>query len=80
MPTSAELVAELSSALCSAASKNLAAVSGLHSLAETMLLLALKLLRLISTNHSCALLSGSNTQHRQGITEVVDKIINTRRQ
>ena len=65
-PQALELVAELSSALCSAASQNLAAVSSLHSLAETMLLLALKLLGLISTNHSCALLSGNNTQHRQG--------------
>ena len=50
-PQALELVAELSSALCSAASQNLAAVSSLHSLAETMLLLALKLLGLISTNH-----------------------------
>ena len=43
--------AELCSALCSAASENLAAVRGLHSLAEAVLLLALALLRLISTKH-----------------------------
>ena len=44
--------AELCSALCSAASEDLAAVCGGHSLAEAVLFLALKLLGLIGTN-SC---------------------------
>ena len=44
-------VAELSSALRSAASENLAAVSGLHSFTEAVLLLALELLGLVGTKH-----------------------------
>ena len=44
--------AELCSALCSAASENLAAVSGGHSLAEAVLFLALALLRLVGTKHN----------------------------
>ena len=45
-------VGELCSALCSAASENLAAVGGLHSFAEAVLFLALKLLGLIGTEHN----------------------------
>ena len=44
-------VAELSSAFCSTAGKNLAAVGSLHSLAEAVLLLALELLGLVGTKH-----------------------------
>ena len=50
-PQALGLVAELSSALCSAASKDLAAVGSLHSLAEAVLLLALELLGLVGTKH-----------------------------
>lgn len=39
------------SALSAASGKNLATVAGCHSLAETVDLRAMKLLRLISTNH-----------------------------
>ena len=45
------LVAQLFSALCSAAGQNLAAVRGRHSLAEAVLFLALTLLGLIGTEH-----------------------------
>ena len=44
-------VAELCSAFCSAAGENLAAVGGLHSLAEAVLFLALELLGLVGTKH-----------------------------
>ena len=43
--------AELCSALCSAASEDLAAVCGSHSFAEAVLFLALTLLGLVSTQH-----------------------------
>ena len=43
--------AELGSAFRSAAGKDLAAVRGLHSLAEAVLFLALELLGLIGTKH-----------------------------
>ena len=49
--------AKLCSALRSAAGQNLAAVCGGHSLAEAVLLLALTLLGLVSTQHILALLS-----------------------
>ena len=49
--------AELCSALRSAAGENLAAVGGLHSLAEAVLFLALQLLGLIGTKHPGFLLS-----------------------
>ena len=55
--TSGGSVAELCSALCSAAGEDLAAVCGCHSLAEAVLFLALALLGLISTKHISALLS-----------------------
>ena len=45
------LVAQLFSALRSAAGQDLAAVRGRHSLAEAMLFLALALLGLIGTEH-----------------------------
>ena len=45
------LIAELCSALCTAASKYLAAVLGGHSLAEAVLLGALALLRLVCSKH-----------------------------
>ena len=45
------LSGELRSALCAAAGKDLAAVLRCHSLAETMLLGALALLRLIRSKH-----------------------------
>ena len=54
LPT--ELVAQLSSALCSAASENLAAVLGGHSCAEAVNLLALTLLGLVGTEHVLHLL------------------------
>ena len=44
--------AELCSALCSAASEDLAAVCGGHSLAEAVLFFALTLLGLVSTQHN----------------------------
>jgi hypothetical protein len=44
-------VAELGSALGSAAGEDLAAVGGLHSLAEAVLFLALELLGLVGTKH-----------------------------
>lgn len=44
-------MAELLSALCSAASENLAAVSVRHSLAETVLHLSVTFLRLIRSFH-----------------------------
>jgi hypothetical protein len=47
-------VGELGSAFCSAAGQNLAAVSGCHSFAESVLFLALTLLGLIGTKHSDA--------------------------
>ena len=56
--TGAGSVAELCSALRSAAGENLAAVRGSHSLAEAVLLLALMLLGLVGTKHFLALLSG----------------------
>ena len=46
------LVRQALSALCSAAGKNLAAVSVSHSLAETVLHLAMTLLGLVSSFHS----------------------------
>ena len=52
----AELVAQLNSALCSAASEDLAAVSGGHSCTEAMHLLALTLLGLVGTKHVLHLL------------------------
>ena len=51
-------VAELGSALGSAAGQNFAAVGSLHSLAEAVLDLARALLGLIGTKHGIALLSG----------------------
>ena len=45
------LVAEFCSALCTAASKYLAAVFGGHSLTEAVLLGALALLRLVCSKH-----------------------------
>ena len=51
------LVGQTSSALRSSTSQNLAAVSSSHSLAETVLHLAMTLLGLISTEHSVLLLS-----------------------
>ena len=68
-------VAELGSALRSAAGEDLAAVRGGHSLAEAVLFLALTLLGLIGTQHVLALLSNSDTQHplRRSGGEVVDK-------
>lgn len=45
------LVGQASAALCAAASQHLAAVRGRHSLAETMFLAALTLLRLVSSQH-----------------------------
>ena len=45
------LVSQTSSALRSSASQNLAAIGSSHSLAETVLHLAMTLLRLISTEH-----------------------------
>ena len=44
--------AELCSALCSAASEDLTAVCGGHSLAEAVLFFALALLGLVSTQHN----------------------------
>ena len=46
-----ELGGQDSSAFCTAASKNLAAVSGSHSLAESMDLCAMALSGLIGTQH-----------------------------
>ena len=46
-----QLVGKALSALCSAACKYLAAVSGGHSLAEAVLLGALALLGLVGTSH-----------------------------
>ena len=60
LPT--ELVAQLSSALCSAACENLAAVSSGHSLAEAVLFLALALLGLIGTKHLGLTPFNNNTQ------------------
>ena len=45
------LVAQAGTALGAAASQDLAAVGGSHSLAEAMLLLSLNLFRLISSQH-----------------------------
>ena len=42
---------ETGAALCTAAGQDLAAVAGLHTLHEAVLLLALTLLGLIGTNH-----------------------------
>ena len=50
------LVGEACSALCSAASEDLAAVSGGHSCTEAMHLLALTLLGLVGTKHVLHLL------------------------
>ena len=55
--TSGGSVAELCSAFCSAAGENLAAVSGLHSLAEAVLLFALALFGLVSADHRGHILS-----------------------
>lgn len=52
------LVRELCSALCTTAGEYLATVSRFHSLAETVFLLALKLLRLVGSYHRKPLLSG----------------------
>ena len=57
-----ELVREPSSALGAAAGEYLPSVSRLHSLAETMLLLALELFRLIGPDHRKPLLSGKTLQ------------------
>ncbi len=46
-----KLVGQTSSALCSSASQNLAAVLGRHSLAETMLFFSLDLFGLVSSQH-----------------------------
>ena len=46
-----ELVGESLSSLCTSSLENVSSVSGLHSLAETVLYLSLTLLRLISSNH-----------------------------
>ena len=51
------LVSQASAALSSSASQHLAAVGGSHSLAETVLHLAMTLLGLISTEHSVLPLS-----------------------
>ena len=59
----AKLGAELCSALCSAASEDLTAVCGGHSLAEAVLFFALTLFGLIGTEHRVFLLS-SNTQQQ----------------
>ena len=57
----AELVCELLSALCSAASKYFAAVSVRHSLAEAMFHLAMTLLRLVCSFHDkTSILTGLN--------------------
>lgn len=48
-------VSELLSALCSAAGKYLAAVSGGHSLAEAVLFFTMQLLGLIGSEHSIPL-------------------------
>ena len=45
------LVCELLSALCSAAGKYLASVGGCHSLHKAVFLLAMELLRLVSSFH-----------------------------
>lgn len=50
------LVSQLLSSLCSAAGKHFTTVSGGHSLKETVLLLAMKLLGLISSLHYSFLL------------------------
>ena len=55
--TRSNSVAEMLSALRSAAGQHLAAVGGRHSLAEAVLFLALKLLGLIGTEHGVFLLS-----------------------
>ena len=57
-------VREVGSALCAATSQNLSAVSRLHSLAEAMLLLALELFGLVSSQHSKPLLSGITFQRK----------------
>ena len=44
------------SALCTSSLENVSAVSGLHSLAEAMLLFSLTLLRLVGSEHFCFLL------------------------
>ena len=46
-----QLVGQSLSALSAATLKNVATVSGLHSLSEAMLLLSLTLLRLVSSEH-----------------------------
>ena len=46
-----ELVGESLSSLCTSSLENVSSVSGLHSLAETVLFLALELLGLVSTKH-----------------------------
>ena len=80
--------AELCSAFCSAAGKNLAAVCSAHSLAETVFLAALAFLGLIGTKHMSALLSHIilnilRVRFQAGIPplpeEVVDKKKTTRR-
>ena len=55
--------ADLCSALCSTASQNFAAVCGGHSLAEAVLLFALTLLGLVSTQHILCTPFRINTQH-----------------
>ena len=57
-----QLVGEASSAFCSAASEDLAAVGGGHSLAEAVLFLALALLGLIGTKHLGLTPFNNNTQ------------------
>ena len=70
--------AELGSALRSAAGEDLAAVCGLHSLAEAVFLLSVTLFGLIGTNcchTSYTFLSFDNTQQRPALlwkTAVVD--------
>ena len=56
-------VAELGSALRSAAGEDLAAVRGRHSLAEAVLFLALALLGLVGTQHVLHSFQVKNTQH-----------------
>ena len=71
-------VTEFDSAFGSAAGEDLAAVRGLHSLAEAVLFLALELLGLVGTKHVFSPFR-CNTQHQGRNLEVVDKKSTRRR-
>ena len=72
------------SALCTTSLENVSAISGLHSLSETVLLLSLTLFRLISSKHVWHLLAdsfgsvSSHSRHFRFYT-MTSYIINTKR-